>query len=267
MPVRSNNSTIVPPFLLPLALAAFAAASAAPAEAQGAGCGEPAQPRLEKKRGGLGGLGGLARGSGLKGSLGGMLRGGKGDLTAGLKDAARAAAERAASDAAEGLACAATSGAGENGSDSSPPEAAQERPKRKAAQARLRYPSDIAVAEDWKARKAAFDAFGKVKCFGCEGGYTFDGWPAWPSDDDYARRHNGTADRLGSWPVGHVFRWKGAESNGSVAIVSEETVDGFRCRRLKYQLQGKGGSAERPGLLCWGLSGPYAGKESWVEVF
>jgi hypothetical protein len=68
-------------------------------------------------------------------------------------------------------------------------------------------------------------------------------------------------------PVGKVHRWEGAESAGSLTVVREEMVGGFRCRRLQYKLVKGSASAERPGLVCWGYANPYAASEGWNEVY
>ncbi len=119
---------------------------------------------------------------------------------------------------------------------------------------------------DFKGIKAAYDNFGKVRCNSCEGGYAYDGWPSYPRDE-LSGKYNETGKRLGAMPVGKVHRWEGAESAGSLTVVREETVGGFRCRRLQYKLVKGSASAERPGLVCWGYANPYAASEGWNEVY
>lgn len=261
-----------------LALCAGAVPVAAPAGAaasSGSPC--PAAPAQAEKKKGLGGLLGAARSSGLLGSVMGATRG-DGNLESDLAGTARAAATDAANTAAacaeQAIGDAAESKAGRRPAAeqqgrpvrSSAPASATERARRQMAAEDVKYPSRMPPPADFAAVKAAYDAFGKVRCSDCEGGYSYDGWPSFPRDE-YAGKYNGDAQRLGNLPIGHVLRWRGAESNGTLTIVTEETVNGFRCRRLRYRLEKGTESAERPGLICWGRANEYAGSESWNTVY
>lgn len=128
------------------------------------------------------------------------------------------------------------------------------------------YPSDLPRPAGFDKVKAAFDAFGKVDCSSCEGGYGFDSWPSFPRDG-YSGKYNESGKRLGALPVGHVHRWKGVQSTGTLTVLAEETVGGFRCKRLQYKLVKNKASAERPGLVCWGYANSFAGSEGWNEVY
>jgi hypothetical protein len=124
----------------------------------------------------------------------------------------------------------------------------------------------LSQPSDFAARKAAYDRFGRVACPSCEGGFGYDGWPSFPRDA-LSGKYNEHGQRLGAMSVGHVHRWKGVESVGALTVVAEEDVGGHRCRRLRYTLLKGAASAERPGLVCWGYANPFAGRESWNEVY
>ncbi len=263
------------PLLLAAAFLAPAVAST-PAASQPAGC-ESAKPA--KKGGkGLGGLLSKVRGSGLIGSVVGAA-GGDGDFKADLAGVAKDVAVRAAEAAA---ACAYGSAAASGNEDTTAraaaghPTAANQSGSRHPASTGLsspsstasavRYPSELPEPPGFAATKAAFDEFGKDACKECEGGFAFDSWPAYPRDE-FSSKYNGKAQRIGSWPIGHVHRWKGNVSTGTLTVVGEETVGGFRCRTLHYRLTRDTTSAERPGLLCWGKANSFAGRDSWNEVY
>lgn len=243
--------------------------SAVPAHAGDDACAVAAKP---KKRG-LGGLFSAVRSSGLEGAIAGAFRG-EGDLKSDLTGTARAAAERGFADAEARAACADAAvvekGSDETGGDGEAPRAASisatERARREMAAADAKYPSRMPIPSEWQAAKAAYEEFGKVKCFGCEGGYAYSGWPDWPRDE-YSGKYGGAETRLSRLPIGHVHRWSSNGFAGSLTIVGEETVNGFRCRKMRYRLEKGSTSAERPSLICWGKANQYAGSDSWVGVF
>ncbi len=271
-----------PGALLLLAGATYPIAPASAAEPQ-ANCAAagPTQP-VKKKGLGLGGLLGAVGGSGLLSSLGGAARG-NGDLEGAARAAASGLVERALACAQSGQTDADSQGddpaaeegsayrrphgqptaGNQSGSIHPVPRAAA---NRRAAASQVSYPSDLPKPADFAAVKVAFDEFGKDRCHGCEGGYAYDSWPAFPRDE-FSGKYNAKGDRMGSWPIGHVHRWKGNVATGTLTVVSEESVGGFKCRRLQYRLQKGAASAERPGLICWGRANQFAGKESWNEVY
>lgn len=130
----------------------------------------------------------------------------------------------------------------------------------------VKFPSRMSPPTGFEATQVAYDTFGKVRCPSCEGGYGYDGWPSYPRDE-LSGKYNETGKRLGAMAVGEVHRWKGAEASGTLTVVAEETVGGFRCRRLRYRLVKGTASAERPGLVCWGYANAYAASEGWNEVY
>lgn len=152
--------------------------------------------------------------------------------------------------------------------ETSPDENAATAPAtaKKSSAPKVEYPSRLPEPEGFPAVKKAYDDFGKVRCTSCEGGYAYDGWPVFPRDET-PRPYNGSKHILGEFAIGHVHRWKGAESQGSLTVVSEEPVGGFRCRQLVYRLTKGSASAERPGLLCWGRANQFAGSEGWNMVY
>ena len=129
------------------------------------------------------------------------------------------------------------------------------------------YPGTINVGAEIKAKKDAFDEFGKVRCSDCEGGYSYDSWTQIFFNGELAGEYNGWAKKLGNLRVGERLTWKGKASNGTLTVVSENPVEGFRCKQLTYRLDKPNSSAERPGLLCWGKLNEYSSSDSWVIVY
>ena len=138
---------------------------------------------------------------------------------------------------------------------------------KKAAPTPVTYPGTITVSAEIKAKKEAFDEFGKVRCSDCEGGYSYDSWTQIFFNGELAGEYNGWAKKLGKLNVGERLTWKGAESKGTLTVISENPVEGFRCKQLAYRLDKPRGFAERPGLLCWGKLNEYASNDSWVIVY
>ncbi|HUH10702.1 MAG TPA: hypothetical protein VLZ51_01225 [Brevundimonas sp.] len=115
-----------------------------------------------------------------------------------------------------------------------------------------------------EARKAAFDDFGRVKCTACEGGRSYDSW----AQQRFNLRGHGAWDRkLGELGRDEVITWQGVEAHGRITVVGETPVGGFRCKQLKWELFKGTETAQRDGLVCFGLSSDYSASESWVEVF
>ena len=119
---------------------------------------------------------------------------------------------------------------------------------KKASSPKATYPSELPRPADFDAVRKAYTDFGKVRCTSCEGGFAHDSWPKFPRDET-TRPSNGSKHILGEFPIGHVHRWQGVEAQGSLTIVSEEPVAGFRCRQTPpsahqgKRLDGKAGSA------------------------
>lgn len=128
------------------------------------------------------------------------------------------------------------------------------------------YIDGLHVPADIEAKKAAYNKFGEVSCSDCEGGIDFDGRPKFPYDQ-FSGQYSERAKRAGSWPVGHVHRWQGKASTGTLAVLREESVDGLRCRRLEYRLMRGSASTSRPGLICWGLANRSSEIENWHEIY
>ncbi|MBR2173581.1 hypothetical protein [Sphingopyxis sp.] len=129
-----------------------------------------------------------------------------------------------------------------------------------------RYIDSLKSPPDIEAKKAEYNKFGEVSCNDCEGGVELDGRPTFPFDE-FSGKYNERARRAGSWPVGHTHRWQGKGSAGTLTVTSEERVEGFRCRRLEYRLERGGASANRPGLICFGLANSSSEVENWHEIY
>jgi len=237
------------------------AALPAPAQAQ-----ESCAPKAKKRGFGIFGSGG----QGLVASIEGAVRGNR-DLKADLEESARREAAGGVDTTVAAAGCRATRPA-DSAADGEPQPAAArretstERARREQTIADAKYPSRMPIPAEWKAAKDAYDAFGKVKCFGCEGGYAYAGWPSWPRDE-FDGKYNGSETRLSRLPIGHVHRWTSNGFAGTLKVDGEGQVNGFRCRKMTYRLERDGKSAERPGLICWGKANEYAGSDSWVGVF
>ncbi len=141
---------------------------------------------------------------------------------------------------------------------------AQAPPSSSASKAR--YIDSLKTPADVEAKKAAYNKFGEVSCNDCEGGIELDGRPTFPFDE-FSGRYNERAKRAGSWPIGHIHRWQGKASKGTLTLMSEERVDGFQCRRLEYRLERGGASVSRPGLICLGLGNSSSDVENWHEIY
>lgn len=169
-----------------------------------------------------------------------------------------------------------------NGSAGAPKaDAPKDEPPAPPAQTSVPAPADAAPAvpatkprfidslkppPDIEAKKVEYNKFGEVSCDACEGGVELDGRPPFPFDE-FSGKYNERAKRAGSWSVGHVHRWRGKASTGTLTVISEEAVEGFRCRQLEYRVARGGASAGRPGLICFGLANSSSDVESWHEIY
>jgi len=128
------------------------------------------------------------------------------------------------------------------------------------------FTSSLSAPPGFDAVKVAYDTFGEVKCNDCEGGIDLGGRPTF-SYDQFSGQYEERARRVGQWPIGHVHRWETKGTTGSLTLVAEEQVDGFRCRRMLYKLVRGKEAAERPGLVCWGLASRESSVENWHEIY
>jgi hypothetical protein len=179
------------------------------------------------------------------------------------------AAEKIAEDAINGLARPRE----ETGVDEEAPAPRQDAPAATPAsisppppETKARYIDSLKTPPDIEAKKAEYNKFGEVSCNDCEGGVELDGRPTFPFDE-FSGKYNERAKRAGSWPVGHTHRWQGKGSAGTLTVTSEERVQGFLCRRLEYRLERGGASANRPGLICFGLANSSSEVENWHEIY
>lgn len=129
----------------------------------------------------------------------------------------------------------------------------------------VKYPSNLTFSPELEAQKKAFVEFSKVSCNDCEGGYSYDAWVRHfiRLDGSYGAWEK----KVGGLALGEAITWKGSASTGSITVVSEEPVNGWACKQLKWELKKAQSKAERPGLFCNGKASSYSGSDSWVEVF
>ncbi|WP_068878703.1 MULTISPECIES: hypothetical protein [unclassified Phenylobacterium] len=129
----------------------------------------------------------------------------------------------------------------------------------------VRYPSNLTFSPELEDQKKAFVEFSKVSCNDCEGGYSYDAWVRHfvRLDGSYGAWEK----KVGALALGESITWKGSASTGSITVVSEEPVNGWPCKQLKWELKKAQSQAERPGLFCYGKASSYAGSDSWTEVF
>lgn len=174
-----------------------------------------------------------------------------------LKTLARQAAAAAVQQAAQP-----STSAGDEAAptDAAVPAAPAQRPK-----SRPKTLADIARPADAPERKRAFEAFSRVRCNDCEGGYAYDAWAKHHVKVGY--EYNAFENKIGGLALGEAVTWQGAASRGSITVVGEDPVDGFRCKQLKWALVKGAERAERDGLYCFGYAGPSSGAETWVEMY
>lgn len=129
----------------------------------------------------------------------------------------------------------------------------------------VKRPGELEFSSETKALASAFDAFGRVSCSSCEGGRSYDSWAR--KSLNISSAHGAWEKTLGALASGQTLNWTGVESKGRITVVSETPVSGFRCKQLRWELFKGAAQAERPGLICFGYSSPYAASESWNEVF
>lgn len=135
-----------------------------------------------------------------------------------------------------------------------------------ASATKPRYIDSLKTPPEIEVKKAEYNKFGEVSCNACEGGIELDGRPTF-AFDEFSGKYNERAKRAGSWPVGHVHRWQGKASTGTLTVISEEAVEGFRCRKLEYRVVRGGSSASRPSLICFGLANSSSEIEGWHEIY
>lgn len=196
-----------------------------------------------------------------------------------LKNLARQAAAAAIQNAAQPqaqTAPAAPAPAAEDGGQAEPPQqyAAAEQTAATSGPApwpanvgarTVKYPADLDFSPELEAQKKAFVEFSKVSCNDCEGGYGYDAWVRHFISLDGS--YKAWEKKVGGLAVGDTIAWKGAKSNGVITVVSEEPVNGWQCKQLRWELKKGQESAERPGLFCYGKASAYDGSDSWTEVF
>ena len=139
-----------------------------------------------------------------------------------------------------------------------------EQPGERAAKAAL--PSDIKPSGDAAEQKQRFVEFSRYACNDCEGGRGYDAWARQILELTGDRAWE---NKVGALVVGEAIEWQGRESDGALTVMSENPVEGLRCKQVKWMLMHRGDqrTAEREGLFCFGRPDRYVDTESWVEVY
>jgi hypothetical protein len=199
----------------------------------------------------------------------------------GRKASARAAADAAVRDTTETAkenvqaeaAAAACNGArkGESGAGSEAvavPVASSTDAAREAESGTVyKRPGLMPVSEEIKAKKEAFDEFGKVHCSDCEGGYDYESWANKFFYNEIRDDRNGWANKLAKMEPGDEIHWQGSENYGTIVMRTRERIGGFDCKTYGWVLEKGASSAHRDGLLCWGKASDFSANDSWVEVY
>lgn len=186
----------------------------------------------------------------------------------GRKAAARAAADAAGRDVVDSARENAIASAAATSCDPSAESSGQAPPAAKAqAGQTYRRPGLIPVSAEIKARKQAFDEFGKVACDSCEGGFAFDSWANQFFYSELRDQKNGWESKLAALQPGETINWQGSESYGTIALRGNERIAGFDCKTFDWTLEKGAAGAQRDGLVCWGKASDYSANDSWVEVY
>jgi hypothetical protein len=136
-----------------------------------------------------------------------------------------------------------------------------------AAETVYKRPGLMPVSEEIKARKKAFDEFGKVACSSCEGGYSYESWANHFFNANSRDNPNGWNNKLAAMEPGEELHWQGSENYGTIVMRTKERIGGFDCKTYGWVLEKGASSAQRDGLLCWGKASDFSANDSWVEVY
>ncbi|NVD45921.1 hypothetical protein [Qipengyuania atrilutea] len=245
--MRSNHV-----FLMAGSAILFALAAPAPAFAQGNPCDPPskaAEPK--KKKRGLGGLFGALKGAGIEGSIAGALRG-DGNLKADLQDAAQRAVMSAAEEAVRAEACRSVpEGADEMAADTTAQglDETISEPRPTPSKPDFRYPVQAMIPAEKQAEFAAYAALGEVRCTGCEGGTTNQGWFKPMLADEMRELGTNLHDAMLTWAPGQGAEWKGTDVNGSITAEGEIMMGGLsRGQWSRWRVAGR---TDRRKRSCW----------------
>lgn len=126
-------------------------------------------------------------------------------------------------------------------------------------------PTQLEFSPETQAAKKAFVEFSKVRCNDCEGGYAYDAWAQHHVKVGY--EYNAFHNKIGGLAMGQSVTWTGSAAVGSITVVGETPIRGWRCKQLKWELKKGAARAERPGLYCVSPSSVGSAKEQWLEVF
>ena len=126
-------------------------------------------------------------------------------------------------------------------------------------------PAALEFSPETNAAKEAFLEFSKFRCNDCEGGYAYDAWAQHYVKVGY--EYNAFQNKVGGLAMGQSITWTGAAATGSITVVGETPIKGWRCKQLKWELKKGAQRAERPGLYCVSPASASSTKENWMEVF
>ena len=131
---------------------------------------------------------------------------------------------------------------------------------------KARFPSDIKPSSDVAAQKQRFVEFSRYSCSDCEGGRGYD---AWARQFLNLTGNRAWEEKVGALGTGEAIEWQGKESDGALTALAETTVEGLRCKPVRWVLLHRSDqrTAEREGLFCFGRPSRYVTAESWVEVY
>lgn len=127
---------------------------------------------------------------------------------------------------------------------------------------------DAAYTGDWEfdpvyeARRKALTEFSKVRCTGCEGGYSYDSWINHHLKD---KDPDGVPAMIGRMTVGEALFWTGVEASGRLEVIGDASVGAFPCKQVKITMTRGMESAEALGLYCKGKTHQYDAA-AWAEV-
>lgn len=193
----------------------------------------------------------------------------------GRKASARAAADAAGRDVVDtarenavAQATAAPCNADDDDADARSAKSAKRAASRKEpAQTAYARPGLMPVSAEVMAKKDAFDAFGRVSCSSCEGGYSFESWANQYFYSETRHEQNGWANKLAKMEPGQELNWQGSENYGTIVMRANERIGGFDCKTYGWTIEKGASSAQRDGLLCWGKASDFSASDSWVEVY
>lgn len=127
---------------------------------------------------------------------------------------------------------------------------------------------EVSYTGDWEfdplieAQIDALHEFAKVRCTGCEGGYSHD---SWINHHLQNKDPDGVPAMVGRLPVGGVLSWRGIEATGRLEVVSDTSIGRFPCKQVRTVIVRGEETAEAPGLYCKGPTHSFD-RDAWAKV-